>query len=311
MSVVDLIRLREVREVLDPLVHVTRPRRTFNVPVVIQSSNPRNASLVGTAFDYGLRFLLHRQNPSAQAGTWIAEQAAAGLERYAARLRERYAGRLQKNDPRLRFLIRPTEHVARRAKFRTQNARVFLRKHLKRRAVDQHWLERLAVHALKLARLDPYYRSGYFDEQLVATDDSATVAEVVAMLQAAPVESLSDASLWLNPDFGRHSIAVGGADADLIAGDRLIELKARKNACVERDHMCQLIVYSMLVDLARKDGIPFPEINTIQVYFARHVQLVSFDLRPARGLSRYKAASDFIIEVARGRYSRKEAMTDG
>jgi hypothetical protein len=153
MSVVDLIRMREVREALDPLVDLTRPKRTYPFPLLVPSSDPKLASLIGTAFDYSVRFLLNRHNPSARTGTWIAELSAKQLRDFATRM--------SKYEKLPEEWIRPMIRTAERAEFRVRNARTFLRKHLKRRKLDERWLERLAVHALKLARLDPHYRSGY------------------------------------------------------------------------------------------------------------------------------------------------------
>jgi hypothetical protein len=74
--------------------------------------------------------------------------------------------------------------------------------------------------------------------------------------------------------------------------------------------MCQLLVYSILADFLRKDGVSFPEISTIEIYFSRHGQLVSFDLRRARASSQYKAASSAVIDCARRRYPRAAAKFD-
>ena len=59
---------------------------------------------------------------------------------------------------------------------------------------------------------------------------------------------------------------MGGADADLIAGDMLIEIKTTQQACIERDHMRQLIGY---VALDRSSDDELPRLASVGVYFPR------------------------------------------
>src|SRR5437773_972190 len=49
-----------------------------------------NNSLVGTAFDYLLRFYLERLNPNAQCSAWVAENVPAILEDGVESARDRH-----------------------------------------------------------------------------------------------------------------------------------------------------------------------------------------------------------------------------
>jgi hypothetical protein len=101
--------------------------------------------------------------------------------------------------------------------------------------------------------------------------EKAIAREVVALLEVAtPLWKLAKAKpLQLNPTFGRMSQAVGGADADLIAGEVLVEIKTTRHARIERDHMRQLVGYAAL---ARASGrkARAPTVQAVAVYFSRH-----------------------------------------
>jgi hypothetical protein len=54
------------------------------------------------------------------------------------------------------------------------------------------------------------------------------------MLQIVPFDLLLDTkTVLVNPTFGESSLAVGGADADLIAGDLLVDFKVRTKGAMQ------------------------------------------------------------------------------
>src|SRR5262249_48932745 len=67
----------------------------------------------------------------------------------------------------------------------------------------------------------------------------------------------------LNPTFGE---AFGGADADLISGDTLYEVKVTKDSTVKAEYLDQLLGYFLLARQQRS----FAEIKRLAIYFARH-----------------------------------------
>ena len=70
MSLVELIREREVRERLTALVK-NRPR--LDGLTLQAEPHTKNYGIVGTAFDYLFRFGLQRLNESAKTTRWVAE----------------------------------------------------------------------------------------------------------------------------------------------------------------------------------------------------------------------------------------------
>src|SRR4051794_1407009 len=72
MSLTSFLKMRDVADKVKPL----RPKlpRKIDVPLRIEPRSNRYP-MVGTAFDYLLRFELHRRAPHAVTERWIAERA--------------------------------------------------------------------------------------------------------------------------------------------------------------------------------------------------------------------------------------------
>ncbi|AWP23165.1 hypothetical protein C4901_07345 [Acidiferrobacter sp. SPIII_3] len=88
---------------------------------------------------------------------------------------------------------------------------------------------------------------------------------------------LHDTTLLLNPSFGDASRAVGGADADLIVGDMLVDIKTTKDDAIKPEHLNQLLGYFLLARRHRAADPTFPIINRIGLYYSRYGHLHSFD----------------------------------
>ena len=83
----------------------------------------------------------------------------------------------------------------------------------------------------------------------------------------------------LNPTFGKASKLVGGADADLIIDDMLIEIKTTKRVRLLQDTFHQLMGYYSLHRISGVGGLkPKAKIRKIAVYFSRYSYLHVFNL---------------------------------
>lgn len=91
---------------------------------------------------------------------------------------------------------------------------------------------------------------------------------------------------FLNPKFGEGSLLVGGADADLIIDDMLIDFKMIKKAGVDRNHFNQLMGYYLLNEIGgicdkidetgnKKEK---HEINKIGIYSSRYGDLLVYNI---------------------------------
>lgn len=276
MSVTTLIRHPEIRAVLDPFVDELEYREFRAGPMRVDASCT-DRSRMGTAFDYALRLELMRVAPQAKSNRWVAESAAEIL----------HARALEGNAQAVR--------VAKRALTRVKNARIFARKYRRASTVDDDSLRRLCDHALKLARLDPAYRAAYLGPDLVGRNTEEDIEELRQLLRLTPIAALCGTSVHLNPNFGELSTTVGGADADLLVDNRLIDLKTRSKERLTRDDIRQLLFYVMLANASHL-GLNGP-IDTIQIYLSRHGSLATFPL--GRSMKRLLRETGVLLEIAR------------
>ncbi len=132
----------------------------------------------------------------------------------------------------------------------------------------------LIESALLLATLDPIFRAGVGHESIGVIYDH-DVLDLKNLIEAV------DANLFvaknrcvLNPTFGQGSHLVGGADADLIIDDTLIDIKTTKNFSLARNALNQVLGYYILHYIDGIDGVVSkPSINNVAIYFSRHSYL--------------------------------------
>lgn len=212
-----------------------------------------NYSLVGTAFDYLLRFYLQKENKKKVITDrkWIADEAFEKINE---------SNRLRRSNPDI------INHY-KRAK---DNYRKFLS--------EGRLTNQLIKSTIFLARLDTYYRAGY-DENFTSCDDR-DVEDLKALISLVDFDLFkAEKKIFLNPHFGDASNLVGGADADLIIDDLLIDIKVVKNLKFEREYFNQLLGYYLLSRIGGVNGNRrINPIKKIGVYFARHGKLKIFTL---------------------------------
>jgi hypothetical protein len=149
-----------------------------------------------------------------------------------------------------------------------RSARKALRGYLKDPTPTVETQKAMAAWAVRLAKIDGVVRGRGLDPTFEEAAPE-TVEELVALLAEVPYKQLQhEDHMILNPDFGTASRSVGGADADLITGDMLVDFKTTTSCEVCGNYVDQLFGYFLL---ARRSGMP--AINRVGLYFARHGQL--------------------------------------
>lgn len=84
---------------------------------------------------------------------------------------------------------------------------------------------------------------------------------------------------------------VGGADADLILDDLLVDIKTTKDLSVRRTHLDQLLSYYILHTIGGVNDKPrVRPIKRVGIYFSRHGYMWSV---PVDELASRKALADF------------------
>ena len=236
----------------------TKPRFATKKEIIAPPITQRY-SLVGTAFDYILRFYVERLNPQAITGPWVAEKVVKGMK--VIGVARAFSGSTGLNDN----LVNRCEQALARAKAAYGEY-----------ITSGVMSDDLLAAALTLGQLDTYYRSGFIDENFGAVDEG-DVLDLRNLAEAIDPDTFRTEKLCiLNPEFGSASSLVKGADADLLIDEALLEIKTTKTMEFKRDHFNQLVGYYVLSRIGGDDVSVQPEIHTLGVYWSRFAVLQTF-----------------------------------
>lgn len=291
MSLTTFLKRPEVTAILKPL----RPKFPRNLKAELKAppGSDRHA-LVGTAFDYLLRFELQRRLSDAVVRRWAAEDAEllVGL----------VPDQLPPGDLREAPDFDPGD-IEDRVQTVLKDAREGVDEYV--RASDPSTSQRIraVTEALFLAKLDAVARRNFLDPRFDDSRDllrDEDVDDLLRLLEIAPCDHLiRPGRLFLNPDFGNASTALGGADADIIADDRLIEIKVVTKSEVTVEILDQLLGYFLLARRHRAETSTFPSIEHVGIYFARHAHLWTMAVSQWTGRPDFAKTEDSFWSLAR------------
>lgn len=254
MSLTSFIALPEVK---------AKFKEEFLIPKTVLPSLPcceprtKNYSLIGTAFDYLVRFRLQYDTPYAVVKPWVARYAAKQAEYILD------GGNSALVDLDRALFDRETAELVHEAWEEAQeNHENYL--------ASGMMTDELLRSSLKLAQMDFYFRSGLLPNPFGEINDE-DVEDLRALLELIPMHSLASENLCLlNPVFG-FSTMIGGADVDLVLDNTIIDFKTTKSFKVTRDYLNQLLGYYTLHTIGGIVGAPDGhQIDTIGIYFSRH-----------------------------------------
>jgi hypothetical protein len=272
MSLTSFIKNPDVRKKFKdefPRQPVPRKKEPIAPPLT------KHYALVGTAFDYLLRFYLKRLNPKAKTSRWVAEMVPD--------------------------LLVDDERLQKKAQRVVADAKKAYAHYLKSGKIDK----RLLKSVLSLAQLDPIYRSGT-NEFGIGKSDELDLQDLKALI------SLVDPRLFkakkvivLNPTFGSASDLVGGADADMLIDNTLIDVKTTKELKVRRDSYNQLIGYYILATIGGISGVRRNHsIERLGFYYSRFGELYTFNVKDAIDPGRFRS----FVRWFRDRAEEEELM---
>jgi len=266
-------------------------------------------SLVGTAFDYLVRFYVERLNPHAITRRWIAEQVLLDLSWMPI-----WRHNSQSDTTVYGFSWMPQEDYIKDKRgtiLRFSELEKKVRQIVERARVDYAdylssglLTDKLVGSALRLAQIDPIFRAGVVDKSLgdVHKEDMDDLWKLISFVD--PQLFKSSRLCLLNPTFGDASLLVGGADADLVIDDAIIDIKTTKNFGLDREDFNQLMGYFVLHEIAGFGNLaPRQSITRVGIYFARFGYLHTIDLD---GIIRPETFPDFVkwfITRARQEYA--------
>jgi hypothetical protein len=288
-----------------------RPRspRKITVPVQVQPRT-KNYMLVGTAFDYLLRFELQRRAPHAVAPRWVAEAAPDHLDGERPMIFRRppsdAAGSVTPSTWMEHAQLARRE--AERVRTALETAKAAVAAHLCAKTPNSESLADLAAHAIRLAKLDSLPRVLQFDARFEEVDRE-DVDDLLAMLAMVPFDRLLHSEVMLlNPTFGQTSALVGSADADLITGDMLVDFKATKSSTIAADNLDQQLGYLLLARHERQLDPTFPAINRLALYFCRHGLLWDQEASAWTGHPQFTEVEDWFFKWAEDAFGSKRGV---
>ena len=206
-------------------------------------------SMIGTAFDYLMRFYLKYYNPKAKEYRWIAENLY----------------KLTETDPAFSTIHEKALH---NLEFAKNSYLEFLTKGI----INDEILK----STILLAQLDPIFRAGYIAENIgnVYKEDIQDLRNLISLVNIEDFKVNSHC--LLNPTFNEGSLLVGGADCDIVIDNQMIDIKTTKKLDISRDMFNQVIGYYILGAIGGvginngTDKIDISNINEIGFYFSRY-----------------------------------------
>jgi len=234
--------------------------------------------LMGTAFDYLLRFSLQRLYTHAVAGQWVAELVAGH-----AALAEIY------DKTRARQVVAIVLEAR-------QNYRQYLQTGIP--------TQELLRSALLLAQIDPFFRAGKLYEPFGVVDDR-DCDDLAHLFAIIPFEQLASQSVCLlDPTFGSSGL-VGGADVDLVLDGVMIDIKTTKFLQMKREYIDQLLGYYVLYRLGGITGMPEQHvISHLGIYFSRHGYLYTLPIEQLASEAAILEFSSWFARYARQVYGQ-------
>ena len=290
MSLTSFIKQTEVR--IKFREHFQKPR--FNIKKEpLFPPLTKNYTELGVAFDYLFRFGLKQINPQAVERMWVAELALRDMPGFTLDLetgksyfdepgdligyyvRDNYpelfgsVRLMNKNIDRIKSVFDKVYRNSARADSIIREAKTRYSRFLK----SGRFTTDLIKSAIFLARLDGKVWGGVPAEKLDLDNvDEKDITDLRNLIKAVNWDDFKARQICLlNPTFGEASRLVGGADADVVIDDTLIEIKTTIKCELKRDYFSQLIGYYCLSCIDGIDGLPKKrKIKNFAIYFSRH-----------------------------------------
>lgn len=317
MSLTSFLENRDLKE---------KFRQEFLKPTLSRRTNPlaapltKNYSLVGTAFDYLMRFYIEKLNPQAITHRWITEASPGCLQNLLEYLKPQSFNnsKLAKLDFESRYQIMPLttkrilHTILKNGSIKTRKEVVETCERLHTNDIVLKAKENYSVFlktgqitddlmksTLLLAQLEPIVRRGgvYLNLGVIDDRDVTDLRNLSALLDSKTFRT--DAAVLLNPTFGLGSVMVGGADADLVIDDMIIDIKTVKELALTGNYFNQLMGYYTLYKIDEIDDAPQHEIRRLGIYFARYGYLHVMHTQDVVDISRFMQFLEWFKERAR------------
>ena len=211
----------------------------------------KHYAMMGIAFDYLMRFYLEYHNPKAKTEPWVAEISVLKISKMEM---------IEQNLPFYDIFDKAIENL--------EFARVAYSKFKKNGILNEDILKSVIL----LAQLDPIYRAGYINPNMGVVDNG-DIQDLRNLISLVNIEDFkANSYCLLNPTFGEGSKLVGGADADIVIDNQMIDIKTTKKAEVSSEMFNQIIGYYILGTIGGigREKFDISNISEIGFYFSRY-----------------------------------------
>ncbi len=234
-----------------------------------------------------MRFYVHRINKSLNPGTtkWVAELALRPLSlEFSKERRLVHKDGIFKMEESEKFTAILNQFFKAKENFVSyiRNGRI---------------TDELILSVIFLAKLDLYVRARIIDPDY-SKADSRDIEDLRALIKLVRRKDFNaESKVYFNPTFGKGSMMVGGADADMIIDDTLIDIKVTKILKLERKYLNQLIGYYLLSLIGGvNNNVKDRPIKNIGIYFARHGLLWTIPLKALGTKKKFDEAKEWFTK---------------
>jgi len=277
VSLLKFIRMPEINKKFSE----TFPKPNFKYDVkIIAPPLTNNYPLVGTAFDYLMRFYLKYLNPESIERSWIAEHGAKFLKML------KYF-RSDNSEIVRKDIIEKIDSII-------QHTKTAYTEYLQTGNLKDELIELI----LNLAKIDLIIRVGIIEPTIGIVDKGDI--EDLKLISIVDSNKFKAKNLCvLNPTFGEGSLLVGGADCDLFLDNTLIDIKTKKSLELERREYNQLIGYYILYTVGGIDNAPSALIKNVGIYFSRYAFLYTIPVNTFTSNPNFSNFREWFIDKAK------------
>ena len=132
-----------------------------------------------------------------------------------------------------------------------------------------------------MSYIDPVLRAGCGVEYIGTDADQLDIEDIEKQFPLIDSKLFkSQNRCLLNPTFGKGSQLVGGADADLIIDDKLIDVKTTKKLELSLSDFCQIIGYLLLHRIGGTSSCSGEfKIEQLGIYYSRYGYLFLLNVK--------------------------------
>mgnify|MGYP001591582720 CR=1 FL=1 len=276
-------------------------RNTFIKPKVKLVGNlvapafTKNYSLIGTAFDYLLRFNMEHMYPDKiiKDLEWGAKSSYDGViktieKTNGSNISVGFLGDVAINKKELKKIITD--------KYESSEY------HYKKYISDGLPTNDLMQSVLTLARLDTV-SNGRFIDNFSLDESNEDIKDLFQLYGAINEQGLkANNRVCLNPYFGEGSAIIGGSAGDLIIDDTIIDIKTTIHLKLDLKYFYQVLGYYILSLIGGiyedKEASP---INNIGIYFSRHSVLWKINVNEIADSKTFSEFKKYFINYAEER----------